>query len=249
MTKVMLITGGGRGIGAATSRLAATRGYAVAINYVSDRVPAEALAEDIRLHGGKALAFQGDMSKLADIERIFADTEKNFGAVSVVVNNAGITGKSSRLDAASPETIADVIAINTTGAILVAREAVKRMSTRHGGKGGVIVNISSAAATLGSPGEYVWYAASKGAIDSLTIGLAREVALEGIRVVSVTPGMTETDIHERSTGDRARVERIRPTIPLQRIGEANEIAEAIIFLASDAASYITGTSLRVAGGR
>jgi NAD(P)-dependent dehydrogenase (short-subunit alcohol dehydrogenase family) len=249
MNKVMLVTGGGRGIGAATSRLAAERGYAVAINYVADRVPAEKLAEDIRLNGGRALALQGDMAKLADIENVFAHTEKNFGAISVVVNNAGITGKSSRLDVAAPEAIADVIAINTTGAILVAREAVRRMSTRHGGKGGVIVNISSAAATLGSPGEYVWYAASKGAIDSLTIGLAKEVALEGIRVVSVTPGMTETEIHERSTGDRARIERIRPTIPLQRIGEANEIAEAVLFLASDAASYITGTTLRVAGGR
>jgi NAD(P)-dependent dehydrogenase (short-subunit alcohol dehydrogenase family) len=249
MTKVMLVTGGGRGIGAATSRLAAARGYAVAVNYLSDHVPAERLAEDIRLNGGKAMALQGDMAKLADIERLFDQTERNFGALSAVVNNAGITGKSSRLDTASPETIADVIAINTTGAILVAREAVKRMSIRNGGKGGVIVNISSAAATLGSPGEYVWYAASKGAIDSLTIGLAKEVALEGIRVVSVTPGMTETDIHERSTGDRERVARIRPTIPLQRIGSPDEIAEAVLFLASDAASYITGTTLRVAGGR
>lgn len=246
---VMIVTGGGRGIGGATSRLAAERGYAVAINYLSDQVPAEALAEDIRIQGGKALAIQGDMTKFADIENLFNQTEKNFGSILVVVNNAGITGKSSRLDAASPETIAQVIAINTTGAILVAREAVKRMSTRHGGQGGVIVNMSSAAATLGSPGDYVWYAASKGAIESLTIGLAKEVALEGIRVVAVTPGMIETEIHERSSGDLARIERIRPTIPMQRIGTAREVAEAILFLSSDAASYITGASLRVAGGR
>ncbi len=249
MTKVMIITGGGRGIGAATSRMAAARGYAVAINYLADHAPAERLAEDIRVNGGKAFAVQGDMTRLADIENLFDQTEKNFGPVSAVVNNAGITGKSSRLDAAAPETIAQVIAINTTGAILVAREAVKRMSTRHGGKGGVIVNISSAAASLGSPGDFVWYAASKGAIDSLTIGLAKEVALEGLRVVSVTHGMIETEIHDRSTGDATRVERVRPMIPVQRSGTADEVAEAILFLASDAASYITGTTLRVAGGR
>jgi len=249
MSGVMIITGGGRGIGAATSRMAAARGYAVAINYLADTAPAEQLAEDIRLNGGKAFAVQGDMTRLADIENLFKQTEKNFGPLSVVVNNAGITGKSSRLDAASPETIAQVIAINTTGAILVAREAVKRMSTRYGGKGGVIVNVSSAAASLGSPGDYVWYAASKGAIDSLTIGLAKEVALEGIRVVSVTPGMIETEIHDRSTGDAAQVDRIRPMIPQQRIGTADEVAEAVLFLASEAASYITGSTLRVSGGR
>ena len=247
--KVMLITGGSRGIGAATARIAAERGYRVVVNYVSDRAAAEVLCEDIRIDGGMALAFQGDMAKLEDIERLFRHTLVSFGRIDVVVNNAGVTGKSSRLDQADPQVIADVIAVNTTGAIYVAREAVKHMSTKNGGKGGVIVNISSAAALLGSPGEYVWYAASKGAIDSLTTGLAKEVALEGIRVVSVTPGMTDTEIHERSTGDVARVERIRPTIPMQRIGKASEIAEAVLFLASDAASYITGTTLRVAGGR
>ena len=247
--KVMLITGGSRGIGASTARLAAQRGYRVVVNYVSDRAAAEVLCEDIRIDGGMALAFQGDMGKLEDIERLFKQTILSFGAIDVVVNNAGVTGKSSRLDQAEPQVIADVIAINTTGAIYVAREAVKHMSTKNGGKGGVIVNISSAAALLGSPGEYVWYAASKGAIDSLTTGLAKEVAMEGVRVVSVTPGMTETEIHEKSTGDVARVERIRPTIPMQRIGKPEEIAEAVLFLASDAASYITGTTIRVAGGR
>lgn len=247
--KVMLITGGSRGIGASTARLAAQRGYRVVVNYVSDRAAAEVLCEDIRIDGGMALAFQGDMGKLEDIERLFKQTILSFGTIDVVVNNAGVTGKSSRLDQADPQVIADVIAINTTGAIYVAREAVKHMSTKNGGKGGVIVNISSAAALLGSPGEYVWYAASKGAIDSLTTGLAKEVAMEGVRVVSVTPGMTETEIHEKSTDDVARVERIRPTIPMQRIGKPEEIAEAVLFLASDAASYITGTTIRVAGGR
>jgi NAD(P)-dependent dehydrogenase (short-subunit alcohol dehydrogenase family) len=247
--KVMLITGGSRGIGAATARLAVKHGYRVVVNYVSDRAAAEVLCEDIRIDGGMALAFQGDMGKLDDIERLFKQTILSFGQIDVVVNNAGVTGKSGRLDQTDPKLIADVIAVNTTGAIYVAREAVKHMSTRNGGKGGVIVNISSAAALLGSPGEYVWYAASKGAIDSLTIGLAKEVALENVRVVSVTPGMIETEIHDKSSGDPARVERIRPGIPMQRIGKADDIAEAVLFLASDAANYITGTTLRVSGGR
>jgi NAD(P)-dependent dehydrogenase (short-subunit alcohol dehydrogenase family) len=246
MSKVLLITGGSRGIGAATVKQAVAAGYAVAINYVSDRQAAEALAKAV---GGKTILVQGDVSKLADVERMFIETEKAFGAITHVVNSGGITGKSSRLDAADPQVIADTIAINLTGTILVCREVVKRMSTKHGGKGGVIVNLSSAAATLGSPGEYTWYAASKGGIDSFTIGLAKEVAMEGIRVASVTPGMIETEIHHRSTGDQARVERIRPSIPMQRIGTADEIADAIMFLLSDKASYITGTTLRVSGGR
>jgi NAD(P)-dependent dehydrogenase (short-subunit alcohol dehydrogenase family) len=246
MSKVLLITGGSRGIGAATARLAARDGYAVAINYVSDRQAAETVAKEI---GSNVIALQGDVSKLADVERMFAETEKAFGPVTHIVNSGGITGKSARLDASDPQVIADTIAINLTGTIFMCREAVKRMSTKHGGAGGVIINISSAAATLGSPGEYTWYAASKGGVDSFTIGLAKEVAMEGIRVASVTPGMTLTEIHDRSTGDQARVERIRPTIPMQRIGRAEEIAEAIIFMLSDKASYITGTTLRVAGGR
>ena len=246
MNKVLLITGGSRGIGAATARLARDEGYAIAINYVGDRKAAEALAQEL---GGKVIVIQGDISKLADVERMFAETEKAFGPVTHVVNSAGITGKSSRLDACDPQVIADTIAINLTGAILVCREAVKRMSTKNGGAGGVIVNLSSAAATLGSPGEYTWYAASKGGIDAFTIGLAKEVALEGIRVASVTPGMIDTEIHMRSTGDQSRVERIRPTIPMQRIGKADEIGHAVIFLLSEKASYITGTTLRVSGGR
>jgi NAD(P)-dependent dehydrogenase (short-subunit alcohol dehydrogenase family) len=239
MNKVLLITGGSRGIGAATARLATAEGYAVAINYVHDRKAAETL--DLP----KSCIVQGDVAKLADVKRMFAETEKQLGPVTHVVNAAGITGKSSRLDACDPAVIAETIAVNLTGTVLVCREAVTRMSTKHGGKGGVIVNLSSAAATLGSPGEYTWYAASKGGIDAFTIGLAKEV----IRVASVTPGMIDTEIHARSTGDHSRVERIRPTIPMQRIGTVDEIAHAIMFLLSDKASYITGTTLRVSGGR
>jgi NAD(P)-dependent dehydrogenase (short-subunit alcohol dehydrogenase family) len=244
--KVVLVTGGSRGIGAAVARQAAAEGYAVAINYVSDRTAADALVKEL---GGTAIALQADVAVLADAQRLFDETKMALGPITHLVNSAGITGKSSRLDAADPQVILDTIAINLTGSIWCAREAVKRMSTRHGGKGGVIVNLSSAAATLGSPGEYTWYAASKGGIDSFTIGLAKEVAEEGIRVVSVTPGMTDTEIHARSTQDQARVERIRPNIPLKRIGTAEEIANAVLFLMSDKASYITGTTLRVAGGR
>lgn len=244
--KVVLVTGGSRGIGAAVARQAAAEGYAVAINYVSDRTAADALVKEL---GGTAIALQADVAVLADAQRLFDETKMALGPITHLVNSAGITGKSSRLDAADPQVILDTIAINLTGSIWCAREAVLRMSTRHGGKGGVIVNLSSAAATLGSPGEYTWYAASKGGIDSFTIGLAKEVAEEGIRAVSVTPGMTDTEIHARSTQDQARVERIRPNIPLKRIGTAEEIANAVLFLMSDKASYITGTTLRVAGGR
>ncbi len=246
MTKVLVITGGSRGIGAATARMAIAEGYDVALNYVSDKKAADALAAQL---GKRACAIQGDVSRPEDIQRIFDETETAFGPVTHLVNSAGITGKSSRLDSADVRTILDTIAINLTGTILACQEAVRRMSTLHGGKGGVIINLSSAAATLGSPGEYTWYAAAKGGIDAFTVGLAKEVAMEGIRVASVTPGMTDTEIHERSTGDQSRVERIRPTIPMQRIGKAEEIAHAIMFLLSDKASYITGTTLRVAGGR
>jgi NAD(P)-dependent dehydrogenase (short-subunit alcohol dehydrogenase family) len=246
MSKVLLITGGSRGIGAATARLASAEGYSVAINYVGEKNAAEALVKEL---GAKAVAVQGNVAKLNDVERMFSETENALGPITHVVNSAGITGKSSRLDACDPQVIVDTIAINLTGNIFVCREAVKRMSTKYGGKGGVIINLSSAAATLGSPGEYTWYAASKGGIDSFTIGLAKEVAMEGIRVASITPGMVDTEIHDRSTGDQARVERIRPMIPMQRIGTAEEIANAILFMLSDKASYITGTTLRVSGGR
>jgi NAD(P)-dependent dehydrogenase (short-subunit alcohol dehydrogenase family) len=249
MNKVLVVTGGSRGIGAAVARQAAAAGYAVAINYVSDTAAADGLLAELKSAGARAIAVQGDVAKVDDVTRLFHETEKAFGPVTHLVNSAGITGRSSRLDAADPQTIIDTIVINLNGSIYCAREAVRRMSTRHGGGGGVIVNISSAAATLGSPGEYTWYAAAKGGIDAFTIGLAKEVAEEGIRVVSVTPGMIETEIHARSTGDQARVERIRPTIPMKRIGRVDEIADAVMFMMSDAASYVTGTTLRVSGGR
>lgn len=245
MSMVLLVTGGGRGIGAAISRKAAAQGFKVAINYANDKKSAEDLAASL----GNAVAIAGDVSKPDDVVQMFDETEKRLGPVTHLVNNAGITGKSSRLDAASPETIATCIAVNLTGSILVAREAVRRMATRHGGKGGVIVNISSAATTIGSPGEYVWYAASKGAIDAFTIGLAKEVIDDGIRVNAVAPGMTETEIHALSSGDPGRVERIRPTIPMKRIGKPEEIADAVMFLLNDTSSYMAGVVVRVAGGR
>jgi NAD(P)-dependent dehydrogenase (short-subunit alcohol dehydrogenase family) len=249
MSRVLVVTGGSRGIGAAVAEKAGAQGYRVAVNYQRDGGRADQVVKAIRANGGEAVAIKGDMSKLGDIVALFDQAAKQLGPITGVVNNAGITGKSSRLDQADPETIRACIDINVTGAILVAREAVKRMSPKHGGRGGVIVNISSAATTIGSPGEYTWYAASKGAIDSFTLGLAREVAEENIRVAGVAPGMIETEIHALSTGDAARVERIRPMIPLKRIGKPQEIADAVIFLLSDRASYITGTVLRVAGGR
>jgi NAD(P)-dependent dehydrogenase (short-subunit alcohol dehydrogenase family) len=249
MVKVLLVTGGSRGIGAAVARKAAEQGYAVAVNYVGEQARAEAVVGDIVAKGGKAVAIAADVSVEADVIRLFSETRSALGPITHVVNNAGITGRSSRLDAAEAKTIRATIDINLTGAIFVAREAVRHLSPRHGGTGGVIVNISSAATTIGSPGEYVWYAASKGGVESLTLGLAKEVAEESIRVNCVAPGMTETEIHERSTGDRARVERIRPSIPLKRIGQPEEIADAVLFLLGDGATYITGSILRVTGGR
>jgi NAD(P)-dependent dehydrogenase (short-subunit alcohol dehydrogenase family) len=247
--QTLIVTGGGRGIGAAIARLAASSGYQVAINYRQDKESADALVADIKGLGGVAIAIAGDMANQDAVIRLFAETRKRFGSITYLVNNAGITGKSGRLDATDPETIRQCIDVNVTAAILVAREAVLHMSPKHGGEGGVIVNISSAAATIGSPGEYVWYAASKGAIDSFTLGLAKEVAQEGIRVVAVAPGLIDTEIHALSSGDAARVERIRPLIPVQRIGKPEEVAEAVLYLLSDKASYVTGTVLRVAGGR
>jgi NAD(P)-dependent dehydrogenase (short-subunit alcohol dehydrogenase family) len=246
--KVLLVTGGGRGIGAATCRLAAKAGYDLVVNYRSDRESAESLVSEIERAGGNAIAVAADVSKVEDLKHLFAEVDR-FGPLSGLVNNAGITGKSSRLDQASDQTILEAIAVNVSGAILAAREAVKRMSTKHGGQGGVIVNVSSGAASIGSPDEYTWYAASKGAIDSFTIGLGREVASDGIRVVGVAPGLTDTEIHALSTGDPGRLERIAPAVPMKRAGTAQEIAQTILFALSDSASYITATTIRVAGGR
>lgn len=250
MSRIVFITGASRGIGAACARLAGEQGYDVAINYRAEREVAEALAAAIvRDTGRRAIAVQADLASEADIERAFREVDERLGRITHFVNNAGITGRSSRLDAAPSDVIRACIDVNVTGAILAAREAVRRISIRHGGAGGAIVNISSVAARIGSPGEYVWYAASKGAIDSFTLGLAKEVAAEGIRVNAVSPGMVMTDIHERSTGDAARVERIRPLIPMQRIGEPDEIARVVMFLLSEAASYASCAIVDVSGGR
>lgn len=246
---VALVTGGSRGIGAAICRLAASQGFDVVVNYRSDKDAADRVVAECEALGAEAVAIAGDTASEADVIALFAAAAASLGPVRHVINNAGITGRSSRLDRAKAETIRTCVEVNVTGAILVAREAARVLSTALGGPGGSIVNISSVAAGLGSPGEYVWYAASKGAIDSLTIGLAKELALEGVRVNAVSPGMVDTDIHERSSGDRGRVERIRPHIPMQRVGQPEEIAAAVLFLMSDAASYITGSNLTVAGGR
>ena len=246
---VVLITGGSRGIGAATSRLAASRGYDVAVNYRSNRSAADAVVAECRAAGAKAVAIGGDMASEGDIAAMFEAAVGALGPLAHVVNNAGVTGRSSRLAESSADEIRICIDVNVTGAILVAREAARRLSTRHGGSGGSIVNISSVAAGIGSPGEYVWYAASKGAIDALTLGLSKELADEGVRVNAVSPGMVDTEIHALSTGDAARVERIRPMIPMKRIGTADEIAEAVLFLMGAGASYVTGANLKVSGGR
>jgi len=246
---VLLVTGGSRGIGAAVAQLAARYGYDVAVDFRADREAAERVVARCREAGANAIACHGDMAIEADVLRVFEEATSSLGRLSHVVNNAGITGRSSRLEAASAETIRTCIDLNVTGALLVAREAARCLSKRQGGVDGVIINISSAAATLGSPNEYVWYAASKGAVDAMTIGLSKELASDGIRVNAVSPGLIETEIHALSTGDAARMERLKPMIPLERVGSAEEVATAVLFLMSDEASYIAGTNLRVSGGR
>jgi NAD(P)-dependent dehydrogenase (short-subunit alcohol dehydrogenase family) len=246
--KVLLITGAGRGIGAATARLAAAHGYDIAVNFASNAKAAERVVADAERAGARAVAIQADVAQEAEVERLFAETERRLGPLWGLVNNAGIVGRASRLDAADAATIKAVVDLNVLGAFLSARAAVRRLSTAHGGRGGVIVNVSSGAATLGSPGDFIWYAASKAAVDTLTIGLAREVAREGIRVNAVAPGLVDTEIHD-STGIPDRVATMSPNIPLGRAGTPEEIAETILFLLSDASSYVTGAVLRVAGGR
>ncbi|WP_375460543.1 glucose 1-dehydrogenase [uncultured Enterovirga sp.] len=246
---VVIVTGGSRGIGAAVARLAASRGYDVAISYVSDAGAAERALAECREAGARAIAVAGDLSREDDVLRLFDESAREFGRIDHVVNNAGITGRSGALADTDPAVIRSAIDINVTGAILVAREAARRLSTKRGGQGGSLVNISSVAAEIGSPGEYVWYAASKGAVDSLTAGLSKELAAEGIRVNTVAPGLTDTEIHARSTGDAGRVGRIAPMIPMGRVGQPEEIAEAVLFLMSDGASYISGAKLKVSGGR
>jgi len=244
----MIVTGGSRGIGAATARLAAMRGYAVCINYVKDRSSAHKLVNEIEGAGGKAVAVTADVASEADVVRLFETVDRKLGRVTALVNNAGIVGLRQRVEDMSAGRIERMLAVNVTGSFLCAREAVKRMSTRHGGRGGAIINVSSVAARLGGPGDYVDYAASKGAIDTFTVGLAREVGAEGIRVNAVRPGVIRTEIHAAS-GDPERLERIGATAPLKRPGEPEEIARTILWLASDEASYITGAIVDASGGR
>lgn len=249
MAQVYLVTGGSRGIGAAISSLAASaENAAVCVNYVANVQAAQSVVDGIVKAGGKAFACQGDMAVEADIVRVFDECESVLGPVTVLINNAGVLDQEGALEEFSADRISRIVDVNVTGAIICAREAVRRMSTTNGGAGGAIVNISSMAAILGSGGTYVDYAASKGAIDSLTVGLAREVAQQGIRVNGIRPGIIETDIHA-SGGNPTRADDLAHTVPMGRAGKPEEIAEAAIWLASDKASYVTGSTINVSGGR
>jgi len=246
--RVLLVTGGGRGIGAATCRLAGARGYRVGVGYERNRDAAESVVRDIERAGGEAVALKARVQEPEDVARLFAGVRERFGKITHFVNNAGVTGRASRLSDASDDTLRSVLEVNVLGALWCARAAARAMSKSLGGSGGAIVNVSSGAATLGSPGEWVWYAASKAAVDTLTLGLARELAAEGVRVNAVAPGLVDTELHA-SSGIENRLAHLAPTIPLARAAAPEEIAETILFLLSDAASYVTGAVLRVAGGR
>ncbi|MDE3735153.1 SDR family oxidoreductase [Pseudomonas resinovorans] len=248
MQKVMLITGASRGIGAATARLATQRGYALGINYRQQREAAEALVHEIEAAGGRALALCADVGDEAQVLAMFELMDREFGRLDVLVNNAGMLERQMRLEDMDVARFERVLRANVIGSFLCAREAIKRMSTRHGGQGGAIVNLSSIAGRIGAPNEYIDYAAAKGAIDSMTLGLAKELAAEGIRVNAVRPGVIRTEIHA-SGGEPDRVERVRQAVPMGRGGEAEEVASAILWLASDEASYTSGALLDVAGGR
>ncbi len=241
---VLLVAGGSRGIGAATARLAGARGYDVAVNFKSNANAASAVADAVEAAGRKAIALQGDMAREGDIERVFDETIGALGPITHFVHSAGIAGTNSRLVDASADTMREVVEVNLMGALLCARAAARRMSTARGGPGGSIVLLSSIASLTSGAGEYVFYAAAKGGVDVLTLGLAREMAKEGVRVNAVRPGPTDTEIHAPG-----RLERITPLLPMGRPGQPEEIAEPILFLLSDAASYITGSVLNVAGGR
>ncbi len=248
MEQVLLITGGSRGIGAATALLAARRGYAVAVNYASQPLAADEVVRAIRAEGGTAITVQADVGDEAQVVAMFAKVDAELGRLTALVNNAGVVDVQARVDQMSVARLERMLRINVIGSFVCAREAVRRMSTRHGGAGGVIVNLSSAAARLGGPGQYVDYAASKGAIDTFTLGLAKEVADEGIRVNAVRPGLIDTDIHA-SGGQPGRAAELAPGVPMKRVGSAQEVAEAIVWLLSPESSYTTASILDVAGGR
>lgn len=246
--QVLLITGGGRGIGAATALLAARRGYAVAVNYASNSLAADEVVRRIRADGGNAIAVQADVGDEAQVLAMFRKLDARFGRLDALVNNAGVVDRQARVDEMSVARLERMFRINVIGSFVCAREAVRRMSTKHGGRGGAIVNVSSGASRLGSPGQYVDYAASKGAIDTFTVGLAKEVADEGIRVNAVRPGLIETEIHA-SGGMPERAAALAPTVPMKRTGTPEEIAGAILWLLSAEASYTTMALLDVTGGR
>lgn len=245
---LILITGGGRGVGAATARLAAARGYDVAISYIQDEASAEAVVADVRAFGRKALAMRADSADPEQVGALFAAIDRDFGRVDVLVNNAAILARQSPMEDLDFERMQRIFAVNAIGPILCSQQAVRRMATRYQGRGGAIVNVSSGAARLGSPNEYVDYAASKGALETFTIGLAKEVARDGIRVNCVRPGHIYTDMHA-SGGEPGRVDRVKASIPMGRGGQPEEVARAILWLASEEASYTTGTFLDVTGGR
>ncbi len=247
MTKLYLITGGSRGIGAAVAKLVASQGNDVCINYMSNAVAAEQVVADCKAHGVRAMAVQGDMAEEADILRLFEAADE-MGSLAGLVNNAGHVGQSDRVENITAERLTRMFAVHLTGSFLCAREAVKRMSTKHGGAGGAIVNLSSAAAYIGSPNMYVDYAAAKAGVDIFTKGLALEVADEGIRVNAIRPGLIDTEIHA-SGGEPDRIEKIGHTVPMGRAGSADEVAQAILWLLSENASYVTGDCLNVTGGR
>jgi len=247
-TKHLIVTGGSRGIGAATALRAARAGYEVLLTYAGQAAAAASVVAAIEARGGRALAVQADVADPAAVERVFATSDREFGRLDALVNNAGITARQMRVEDMDVARLRRVFEVNILGSVLCAQAAVRRMSTRHGGDGGAIVNLSSAAARLGSPGEFVDYATSKGAIDTFTLGLAREVAADGVRVNAVRPGLIATEIHA-SSGDPGRVERLQGGVPIRRGGTADEVAAAILWLLSDEASYVTGTLLDVTGGR